>query len=315
MPTIRELISLIDTMYPNAVSNTDKIRYMNIGQDSLSEFFGLTIQDESLATKADNDEYILPSSIYDISQITSFKIANIAPQLDKLMSSSDMKNGSYVLTGYVDTPSRISITNKSVSGGDLLGTIYISGISGGVSSAESIAILANTTVYSEKFYSEITSMTGSGWSASGAADSISFGVKSGRYETSKYEIGYELDSPKMGKCIYQGHTSTGSKTLIVYPAPELNDLPITIQYRSKLTELSTFDLEKIPDFDVRYHDLLATFACYMICSSGASPDSIQANRFANTFDSGVEQLRKQINDQKISAPIKRKDNPIWHGYR
>ena len=119
----------------------------------------------------------------------------------------------------------------------------------------------------------------------------------------------------IGKCIYQSYSSTGVKTLIVNPAPKLDGLPITIQYRAKLTEISMFDLEKIPDFDVRYHDLLAAFACYMICSSGASPDSIQANRFANMFDSGVEQLRKQINEQKISAPEKRKDNPIWHGYR
>lgn len=73
-----ELISLIDGLYPNATSNTDKILYMNIAQNSLSKDFGLLVEDDTLKTIIAQDYYAFPTGITDISEIISIGIGNSA---------------------------------------------------------------------------------------------------------------------------------------------------------------------------------------------------------------------------------------------
>ena len=136
-----------------------------------------------------------------------------------------------------------------------------------------------------------------------------------RYATSRYGIGYKDDKPMSGACIYQNYSSTGVKSLIVYPPPTVSGLTITIRYHAKLTALSLSDLSKVPEFDSRYHHLLAVFACYQICANGSSPDSIQANRFSDAWEQGLQQLWKHTYQQNIIAPRKRRDNKQWHSNR
>ena len=133
-----------------------------------------------------------------------------------------------------------------------------------------------------------------------------------RYAVTRYKIGYKDDMPISGYCIFQNYSSTGAKSLIIHPVPSLADLPITIRYHAKLSALNANDLGKVPEFESRYHDLLATYACYQICANGSSPDTIQANRFSSTYETGVNELWKHTYNQQIIAPRKRRDNKQWH---
>ena len=133
-----------------------------------------------------------------------------------------------------------------------------------------------------------------------------------RYDTTRYKIGYKDDKPMPGNCIYQNYSSTGVKSIIIYPVPSLADLPITIRYHAKLADLSLTNLTASPQFDSQYHDLLAKYACYQICANGASPDSVQANRFSAAYEEGYAKLLNHNYQQQIIAPRKRRDNKMWH---
>ena len=219
MAKVSELISLIDVMMPSATSNSDKIRYMNMGQDALSDQFGLVITNSSLFTVSGTDEYDFPTGITDISQIEDFGIGYHVPIIGAI-------------------PERDDIT--------------------------------------------------------------------------RYKIGYADVHPNLGNCIYQNYSSTGKKSFVICPKPAVTGLQITIRYHAKLTDLSVLDLDKIPEFDSRYHNLLAVFACHQICANGPSPDTIQANRFASSFNDGLLDLREQSYRQQIAAPKKPTYNKLWN---
>lgn len=76
--TTQELITLTDSLYPNAESDTVKVAYMNIAIRSLSPYFGIIKEDDSLVTVADQDNYALPSGIDDVSQILMLAIGDQA---------------------------------------------------------------------------------------------------------------------------------------------------------------------------------------------------------------------------------------------
>jgi len=311
MPTVQQLLLSIQDKYPSLVPDSVKIKYMNEAQDQLSNDFGIIATDTSLVTRANDDEYTLPTGIEDISQIETFDVANEVPDLDKIVAETAMKVGAYVIAEQPNTPSRLSFTHESVGTADTLGTIALVGISGGVSVSETITPVANSTVYSQYFYTSITSITGASWVTDGDDDQISVGIKLARYDTTRYDIGYKDDKPMGGRCIYQNYSSLGVKTIIMYPEPELAGFPITIRYHKKLSDLSINSLTATPEFDSEFHDMLVSYACWQICANGASADYAQANRFASEYDESLVQLWKQTNMKKITAPKKRKDNRIW----
>jgi hypothetical protein len=313
--TVQQLLDLIEDMYPSATTDAVKVKFMNLGQEELSDKFGLVVTNTSLLTKANYDEYALPAGIEDISQIETFDMASRIPEIDKVVTSTNMIVGAYALTGQLDKASRVSILHTGVGTTDTLGTIVLVGTSGGVSTTETITPVANDTVYSSNYYTSVTSLTGSGWVASQGTDTIKVGVKPDRYDTVRYQIGYKDDKPMGASCIYQGYSAAGVKSIIIYPAPTLAGLPITIRYHAKLPDLSASALSASPEFDSQYHSLLATYACWQICKNGSSPDSVQATQFAYVFDEGLTQLWKKTYQQQIIAPRKRKDNAMWHGNR
>ena len=315
MSTVQELLDLINDMYPSATTDAVKVKYMNMGQNALSDQFGLVVTNNTLITAADIDEYALPTGIEDISQIETFDIASSVPELDKLRTSTNMIVGAYPLTGQLDSRRRISITHTGSGTVDTLGTIILIGTSGGIQVSETIIPVANSTVYSVNCYSFVNSLTGAGWVISAGNDTIKVGVKQDRYETIRYNIGYKDDKPQRGNCIYQAYSTTGVKSLIIYPAPELAGLPITIRYHANLPDLNASVLSASPAFDSQYHTLLATYACMEICGNGASPDTIQYNKFAQVFDAGLTELWKKTYQQQILAPRKPRDNKIWHNKR
>lgn len=138
---------------------------------------------------------------------------------------------------------------------------------------------------------------------------------SDRYDYTRYQVGYKDCDPVTGNSFYQVYGSTGLKAIVIYPIPSITGLPIRIRYHSKLTDLSPTSLSSSPDFDSRYHDMLALYACYMICSTGASPDTIQADRFMQAYDDALTGLWRLQMEQKSLNPSKKRDNRLWRTRR
>lgn len=213
--TAQELLDLTDAIYPNVESVANKIKFMNIAIHSLSPYFGIVAEDDSLVTVVDQDTYNFPTGIDDVSQIIAFAI------------------------GYSDTPAT-------------------------------------------------------------------------RYSYTKYNMSNRDDDPMRGNSFWQSIDSNGDKKLVIYPAPSTDDLPVIIRYHKKLSELSADSLSVQPEFDSRYHDMLAFYCVHMICSSGASPDSIQANAFMQKYDDRLGELWKMQMEQDSSQKNLRRDNRQWH---
>lgn len=137
-------------------------------------------------------------------------------------------------------------------------------------------------------------------------------VPSDRYDYTRYSYcDMEVEKPNTLN-YFQVYSSTGAKSIGLFPIPSTTGLPIRITYRRKLTEATTTTLSSEPEFDSRYHDLLIYFACYMICSSGASPDAIQADAFYQKWEEGLAEIWRHKMQTSINAPKKRKDNFTWH---
>lgn len=311
MATVNELLSLIESLYPSATSNTDKIRFMNRGQDTLAEFFDVVETDMSLSTIACIDEYSYPTNITDISQIETFDIANAIPETDNIVAEADMKVGAYTIAASPNSPKQLSVTHVSNGDTDTLGTLAVVGTLLGEAVTEAITPVADTTVYSVYAYDTITSITGVGWVTAGDADTISVGVKPSRSDFTRYEIGYKDDLYHSGQKIVQVEDSTGGKKLVISPAPSYTGLPIRIRYHRPLTELSATALTASPEFDSKYHEYLAYYACYQICANGVSPNAVQANRFAGECESILDDIWRKQMKKDMTAQDKRNYNRMW----
>ena len=73
---VNQLLTMIDSVYPSAVSATDKVAFMNMAQDELSKNFGIVVVDSSLKTAVGQDEYTYPTGLKDLSQIQLLEIGN-----------------------------------------------------------------------------------------------------------------------------------------------------------------------------------------------------------------------------------------------
>lgn len=136
-----------------------------------------------------------------------------------------------------------------------------------------------------------------------------------RYGYVKYDIISRDDYPE-GSCVYfQTVDSSGTKKLVLQPTPSVDDYPIRIRYRKALTELDSSTSSVSPDFDSRFHVILAYYAAHMVCSTGASPDTTQADAFMQKYQSTLEELWKFKLQEEISAPTFRTDNRHWRGTR
>lgn len=214
MSTVQALIVAIDSIYPNAESDTSKVSYMNMAQNDLSNYFGTVVEDSTLTTIVDDDSYAFPSGLADISEIITLDIGQVA------------------------TP---------------------------------------TT----------------------------------RHNYTRYYQGNRDEIPIGSRCYFQIVSSTGVKSLGIYPIPNTVSLPIRIRYNKKLTDLSATTLTQVPDFDSRYHDLLVWFAIHMICASGTSPDSLQSDFYMQKYENGVNSLWKLRMNQGRLQRNRRNDNSLW----
>ena len=312
--TIAEIISLVQDLYPNANTDATIAGYFNLCQNELSPYFGLIAEDTTLTTIANDDEYDLPTGIDDIEQIESLDIYNSAPDTDAIVASVAMQVGAYTLADQPEKPARISVTHTTVGSADTLGTIIIVGEVNGVADTETITPVADSTVYGDKYFDidGITSITGADWITDGDDDLIEVGVSGDRYDFTRYERGYSDVEHARGNTYYQVYTSAGVKSLVIYPTPTVAGRVIRIRYRKKLTALSTTVFTASPDFDSRFHDMLAIYAAYKIASKGASPDREQANHFAAEYDERLTELWKYSLEKDGKSLKKRTDNRQWH---
>lgn len=213
----QQLLNLIDARYPNAVSKTAKIGYMNACLNELSaKGFGLLVESVSTLTVEDQQGYTFPTGLADIADIEHLAVASSA------------------------TP-----------------------------------------------------------------DS--------RYDYVQYRPGYANDNQHSGNIYFQMVSSAGVKTIGLYPVPSAAGYPIMIRFYRKITELSDTDLSQEPEFDSRFHELLALFACYEICASGASPDTIQANAFLSRYDDLLTQLKHRKLAINSKFPQGRRYSSWWDG--
>jgi len=312
--TIQQLLDKVDDYYPHANTDATVVGYMNDCQNELSPYFGLIAEDTTLATIANDDEYALPTGIDDIEQIESLDIYNSAPDTDAIIESTEMIASAYTIDNQPTKAVRISVTHTTVGSADTLGTIVIVGEVNGVADTETITPVADSTVYGDKYFDAdgITSITGSGWVTDGDDDTITVGISGDRYNFTRYERGYSDVEHARGHTYYQVYTSSGVKSLVIYPTPTVADRVIRIRYRKKLTALSTTVFTGSPEFDSRFHDMLAVYAAYKIASKGASPDREQANHFAAEYDERLTELWKYSLERDGKSLKKRKDNRQWH---
>jgi len=133
-----------------------------------------------------------------------------------------------------------------------------------------------------------------------------------RYSYTKYDLTPRDDYPAGTKTYFQTIDNLGVKKLVINPEPTTSGYPIRIRYRKALTELSPTNLSASPDFDSRFHDILVHYACYMICSTGANPDTIQADRFMQSYESALTELWHYQMLQESDSPTNRRDNKHWH---
>lgn len=81
--TVQELLDMTDDLYPNGETDAAKVSYMNIAIHTLAKYFGKVIEDATLVTVKDQDEYSYPAGIEDATQIISLAIARQATPYDR----------------------------------------------------------------------------------------------------------------------------------------------------------------------------------------------------------------------------------------
>lgn len=136
-----------------------------------------------------------------------------------------------------------------------------------------------------------------------------------RYDYVHYSIAKREDNPMLEEGYYQIVNSTGAKKLAIYPVPLYSGYPIVLRYHKSLTKLSAGDMEFEPEFDSKYHSMLAFWCCHMICTVGSSPDSYQANMFMAKYENSLMDLWKFDMERKENSKTSSRDNRQWHNKR
>jgi hypothetical protein len=314
MSTVAQLLALVDAHYPNGASDATVVSYFNEAQNQISPYFGLVAEDTTLYTVANNDSLALPTGLNDISQIISFDVNLTSADTDAIVTTANMKVGTYTIAAQPTKASRISVTHTAVGNTDTLGTITIAGTVDGTATTEVITPVANSTVYGNKYFDKdgLTSVTGGSWITNGTADTITVGVSLDRYDFNRYAIAYIDDEEPTGNSIYQVYTSAGVKSLVIHPTPTITGLNIRIRYHRGLTALSESSTSVSPDFDSRFHDILALWGAYRVCSDGASADREQSNHFLEEYNNRVTDLWKFMMETTQVSLRHRRDNKQWH---
>lgn len=111
-----------------------------------------------------------------LSGLTGTKIV-LPLDVDKIVTTANMKNGAYTIDAQPAFPSRITLSHTAVGAADTLGTVVIVGtLVDGTVIQETLTPVAASTVSTINEFATITSVTGIGWVIGEGNDTITVGI-------------------------------------------------------------------------------------------------------------------------------------------
>lgn len=122
----------------------------------------------------------VPGTLAQVHSILEFSLGSpVVDDVDRIVTSANMKVGAYTIAAQPDVPRNITVTQTAVDAEDTNGTVVIVGtdIAGNVIT-ETLTPNAGATVAGAKAFKTITSVTGAGWVIGGGNDTITVGVGS-----------------------------------------------------------------------------------------------------------------------------------------
>ncbi len=102
-----------------------------------------------------------------------------AADVDKIVTTTNMKVGAYTIAAQPTAPGRVSVSATAGDTADTMGTIVVVGKVRGQTDSETIVPKAGEVVYGTKYFESITSVTGEGWvidDVEGTNDTITVGI-------------------------------------------------------------------------------------------------------------------------------------------
>lgn len=96
---------------------------------------------------------------------------------NKIVTSTNMKNGTYTIAAQPIVPALLSVTVTAVTGADTMGTITFVGTDvNGAALTEEVIPSSSAVVYTTNMFASVTSVTGAGWAINTGNDTIVIGV-------------------------------------------------------------------------------------------------------------------------------------------
>lgn len=135
-----------------------------------------------------------------------------------------------------------------------------------------------------------------------------------RYSYTKYVLAKREDNPMQYNSYYQVVDSSGVRKLVIYPVPATSGFPIRIRYHKKIAPLVSTSLSLEPEFDSEFHSMLALFCCHKLASAGASPNTLQSDKFLAEYDQKLAKLWKRSMEKDVKTTKRKTDNRQWHRY-
>lgn len=328
--TVQALLDLINSEYNNNASVATKVGYMNRALDELSaERFGPLVEDTSIITVEDQESYTMLTGMSDIADIDYLGVANTYPyqaETAVCTTGAETQAGTITVTvtaaNMAGTPHSVALEVENAdSAAAVAGKVRAALAAdatlmaffevGGTGTSVILTALENVLPDSTMAIAVVdTDSTGVIFSSS--TDSS---VALLRSQYIKYNVGYADDEVMSGNCYFQTVDSSGVKKIALNPIPGAAGYRVMIRYNKKMTALAVDALTAAPEFDDRFHDILAYYAIKSLAGASQSPDTTPHNYWAQMYEAGKRGLWKLRMSRNAIAGSDRRDNPHWNRRR
>lgn len=164
---------------------------------------------------------------------------------DKIVTSTNMKNGTYTIAAQPVAPCLLSVLATAGATADTMGTVTFVGTDiDGAAISDTVTPIAGTTVYTTKEFASIASATGADWAideAEGTNDTIKIGVASAYAGDGYYFSAIQV----VAQAVVASQTNLTGNTAV--PVAQLSDftaLPVGT-YPTKVTKIALTSGEAI----------------------------------------------------------------------
>jgi hypothetical protein len=131
--------------------------------------------------------------------------------VDKVVTTANMKNGAYTIAAQPPAPCRITATVTAAGAADTMGTLLIVGTDrDGNALSETIIPVAGSTVSTVNVFKTVTSATGAGWTIGEGNDTITIGIGA----VSTQPLYYEADTDRV---VTSTNMKVGAYTVAAQP--------------------------------------------------------------------------------------------------